>query len=76
MEPTALHARNSRNKLRPKTLFVDAGDVSGPLPAGAVPAQHRLPLADPAGFAAMVGELVDHLEGAPASPALHASRVH
>ncbi|UDM51797.1 alpha/beta fold hydrolase [Cupriavidus sp. MP-37] len=41
-----------------------------------VPAQHWLPLADPAGFAAMVGEFVDHIEGAPASTALRASRVH
>lgn len=41
-----------------------------------VPAQHWLPLADPAGFAAMVSEFVDHIEGAPASAALLASRVH
>ncbi|SOZ35129.1 alpha/beta fold hydrolase [Cupriavidus neocaledonicus] len=41
----------------------------------AVPAQHWLPLADPAGFAAMVGEFVGHIEGATASAALQASRL-
>lgn len=41
-----------------------------------VPAQHWLPLADPVGFAAMVSEFVDHIEGAPATAALLASRVH
>ncbi|AEI77468.1 hydrolase or acyltransferase [Cupriavidus necator N-1] len=40
-----------------------------------VPAHHWLPLADAQGFAAMVREFVEHMEGEPASPELFAARI-
>ncbi len=40
-----------------------------------VPAHHWLPLADAPGFAAMVREFIEHIEGEPASPALLAARL-
>jgi len=40
-----------------------------------VEAHHWLPLSHPRRMAAMVCEFVDHLDGAPASPALEAARV-
>ncbi|UBM12273.1 alpha/beta fold hydrolase [Cupriavidus metallidurans] len=40
-----------------------------------VDAHHWFPLADPHRMAAMVREFVDHLQGAPASPALQSARV-
>ncbi|MEN7529182.1 alpha/beta fold hydrolase [Cupriavidus sp. 2SB] len=40
-----------------------------------IDAHHWLPLAQPQRMAAMVGEFVDHIGGAPASPALERARV-